>query len=80
MSAFPVSVGDLAAIRFLDHYSGHDEPGEFIVVGRVAIVTETAVTLDWWFWSNPAYPRDPNTERVSIVRAAILRVQRLVEA
>ena len=45
-------------------------------VGRVALVTETAVTLDWWFNG----VRDFNTERATIFRPAIVNAWALRRA
>ena len=70
-----LKVGELVAVKLLDHFMGSDAPEEVVAVGRVAKVTDQAVTLDWWFYEDPLKERDHNVERVTLVRAAILEVR-----
>jgi len=76
------SVDDVVCVRFLDHAMGTDAAIEFLVWGRIAIVTRTTYVVRTWDYVNAAVPdhNPDNVERFSIVRKAILEMWKLESA
>lgn len=72
-------VGDLVRVSFLDHCVGADDLEPMVCLGRVALVTEDKITLDWWYYEAKT-TRDHNIEMVTLVRAAIRDIVKLVPA
>lgn len=71
--------GHIVAVEFFDHVNGADEALHFVVYGRVASTTRRVICIDSWDYAEDA-AYDPNVERHTIVRAAITKITRLVEA
>ena len=75
-----LKLGQIAEIRFLDHCEGSEDgdPIEFVVFGRVSHVSRLAYELTaWGYADNEKRKGDENETRFSIIRKAILSVQRL---
>lgn len=71
-------IGEYLRVEFLDHAEGGDAPLPFVAIGRVSSLTRKSITLDSWY--NADGTRDSNTERVTLVRSTIARIDRLVIA
>ena len=68
----------IVEIEFLDHTDNSDKPLRFIVYGRVAAENETSITVDSWCYANRRKLYDGNVNRHTIVKAAVLKITRLV--
>ena len=75
-----VEVGDVVAVRFLDHTSTCDcndsEPPEFVVYGAVSAVHDTHIHVK--SWANLDIDEAHNTEGYLILNAVILGIQYLL--
>lgn len=79
-----LKVGMVVAIHFLDHMhnSDGDKPQEAIMYGRVAVITDIALTVDAWALEDPQADRGKSgdvTESFTIVRATISKIKQLEE-
>jgi len=72
--------GQIVCIEFVDHVRDASIPLPFAVYGRLSQITPKALSVDCWCHQNPTLPHDDNVERYTIVRAAITKITRLVEA
>lgn len=74
----PLQVGDEVRIRFWDHTMGGDDPYEFYVYGRIAKITDRAITVDSWAHSKKEHDRvhGDEVETFCIVRVAIESIDR----
>ena len=68
----------LVAVEFSDHVQDGSRPIRFVVYGRVAHVTSTALVVDSWEYKDTRTKHDRNEQRYTIVRSAIHQVTRLV--
>lgn len=72
--------GHIVAVDFSDHVEGGSKPIRFVVYGRVACITRSAVVVDSWEYRDLKHPHDRNETRYTIVRSAIHKITRLVAA
>lgn len=68
----------IVAIEFSDHVQDGSKPIRFVVYGRVACVTRTAIVVDSWEYRDTKKPYDRNESRFTIVRSTIHKITRLV--
>ncbi len=66
--------GQIVAVEFLDHVANASRPLKFVVYGRLAGITRTALSVDSWTYADRRLPADSNVERRTIVRAAITKI------
>ena len=75
------AIGDIVEILFLDHVEDEHEPYPFLVYGRVAKLSKTAVTVESWAnVDKPAPPGDPNAKSFTIIKSTIERLSKLTRA
>ena len=74
--------GQIVAVTFLDHCQGGRDPLQFVVYGRLAAITATCVTIIGWQYAekSKSLAIDQNSTSWNIVRSAISKITRLVEA
>jgi hypothetical protein len=76
MNGYVPTIGDLVAVSFDDHARNQDAIFPFVLYGRVSILTDAALTVDCWCHADHSV-RDENTERYTVVRAAIRKIEKL---
>lgn len=74
-----VKAGDIVECEFLDHVEDGGDPIRFRVWGRVAVVKrEHYEILSWTYADEKSEAGDHNEKRWTIVRAAVVRITKLI--
>jgi hypothetical protein len=58
-------IGDVVEIKFLDHHENNDDAVEYLIFGKVGVITPRAYVIDCWVHADPSeWPRAENKENI----------------
>ena len=73
-----LKAGDIVECEFLDHVEDGGEPYRFVVWGKLAVKGRVHYEIISWAHSDPTVTVHPHNEkRWTIVRSAVLRIQKM---
>lgn len=74
-----IKAGDIVECEFLDHVEDGGEPYRFLVWGVLAVNSRKHYEIVSWAHADPTVESQPSNEkRWTIVKAAVLRITRMI--